>query len=109
MQAYYDPSEKLRGLITAAEQEKNAGEKHLLGQLSAKELLAVTEVCEDKFLEAAEAKATLSKALLALDVSSGGGLTGSYGISGGEVTALKQTIGGKEDYYDRLYSHIRGG
>ena len=95
VQAYYDLGGRLRELITAAAQEKEAGEQYLLGQLSAEGLLAVTEMREDKFLAAAEAKAELSKALLALDVSSGRGVTEDYGISDGEVTALKQTIGGR--------------
>lgn len=94
VQAYYQLGSAMRELITAASQLKDAEEKQRLGQLSAEELLTFTELREDKFLLAAQAKADLSKALLALDVSSGGSLTANYGISTEEISSLRQTISG---------------
>lgn len=94
VQAYYQLGSAIRELMTAASQLKNAEEKQRLGQLSAGELLAFTEAREDKFLLAAQAKADFSKALLTLNVSSGGGLTNGYGASPEEINSLRQTVGG---------------
>lgn len=94
VQAYYQLGSAIRELMTAVSQLKDAEEKQRLGQLSADELLLFTEAREDKFLIAAQAKADFSKALLALDISSGGGLTYGYGTSAEEISSLRRTIGG---------------
>lgn len=89
-EAYYGLGTALRELISAEVEVNNAEELQRLGQLTAAERNIVIEQREDKFLEAATAKATLSKALLALDISSGGGLVS--GVSSGEAAVLEKTV-----------------
>lgn len=88
--AYYDLGAALRELISAAAEVKSAEEQRRLGTITAAELNTFIERREDRFLEAAAAKANLSKALLALDISSGGGLVS--GTSFGEAAVLGRTV-----------------
>ncbi len=92
VQAYYKLGEALREYLSAAAEVKAGERERRLGRLSEQELTELTEVKEDSFLAAAQAKADFSKALFALDESTGWGLTFSYGISGEEVTSLCGTL-----------------
>lgn len=89
IEAYYELGAALRELVSAEVGVKTAEDGRRLGQLTAAELNAVVERREDRFLEAAAAKAKLSKALLSLNLSSGGGLIS--GTSSGEATVLGRT------------------
>ena len=88
--AYNNLGAAIRALASAEAEVKNAKEQRRLGQLTAAEYNAVFEQREDRYLEAAAAKAAFSKALLALDISSGGGLVS--GVSSGEASVLRQTV-----------------
>lgn len=92
VEMYYDLGTALRDLVSAAADVKKAEEQQKLGQLTVSELEAVIEQREEKFLQAASAKAALSKALLTLDISSGGGLIS--GVSAGEASVIGRTLTG---------------
>lgn len=98
VQLYYALGAALREYISAAAAEKEGKSDLMLGQTTAEELRTLTETREDCFLAAAQAKADLSKALIALDDISGNALTGAI-ISGEEANVLSGTL--PEDVHGR--------
>ncbi len=98
VQLYYALGAALREYISAAAAEKEGKNDLMLSQTTSEELRKLTEAKEDCFLAAAQAKADLSKALIALDNTSGNALTGAV-MSSEEATVLNWTI--PESVYGR--------
>lgn len=92
VQAFYSLGETLRSYLKAASDLKNGEREYKLGQLTDNELEVLQNEKDDRFLDAARAKAEYSKSLLELDGVSGNALTIGYGVCEKEYETLRSTI-----------------